>query len=181
MDTVAADASAARRPVVLALGSNLGDSLTILQGAIDDLSGVEGLDVTAASGVYETDPVGGPEQRPYLNAVVLGSTSLSGLELLAVTQGVEQAWHRTREVRWGPRTLDIDVISVGEETSADADLTLPHPRAHERGFVLVPWFAVDPEATLVGQGTVRDLIAGIDVAGVRETTHRLLVPAVAGD
>ena len=132
--------------VALALGSNMGDSAAILQGAVDDLASVDGISVIAVSRAYETDPVGGPEQDAYLNAVALVVTDLDPWELLAVTQSIEQHWHRVREVRWGPRTLDIDILAVGEETVDSDDLVIPHPRAHERAFVLVPWLDVDPEA-----------------------------------
>ncbi|MFM8531101.1 MAG: 2-amino-4-hydroxy-6-hydroxymethyldihydropteridine diphosphokinase, partial [Ilumatobacteraceae bacterium] len=123
------------RDVALALGSNMGDSAAILQGALADLARLADLELIAVSHVFETDPVGGPEQPVYLNAVVVGRTALSGEDLLACTQDIEQAWDRVREVRWGPRTLDIDILSIDGVVCDTADLTLPHPRAHERGFV----------------------------------------------
>jgi 2-amino-4-hydroxy-6-hydroxymethyldihydropteridine diphosphokinase len=153
--------------VVLALGSNQGDSAAILQGAVNDLAQVDGLRLTQVSAVYETDPVGGPEQDRYLNAVVLGRTELAPTELLAATQAVEQRWHRVREVRWGPRTLDIDIIVIDDLVLETDDLVLPHPRAHERGFVLVPWCEVDPGAVLTGFGAVAELVGQVDVTGVR--------------
>ena len=155
--------------VVLALGSNLGDSAAILQGALNDLGAVDGLVIERVSSVFETDPVGGPDQDAYLNAIVLGSTTLEPRRLLAATQAVEQAWHRTREVRWGPRTLDVDIIAMGDVRMESADLTLPHPRAHERGFVLVPWQDADPDATLIGHGQVADLLTDLEPEGVRRT------------
>lgn len=164
------------RDVALALGSNMGDSAAILQGAIDDLAAVDGLELLDVSPVYQTDPVGGPAQDRYLNAVVVGRTSLEALTLLAVAQRVESAWHRVRGVRWGPRTLDIDILALGGEQRDDAELTLPHPRAHERAFVLVPWGDVDPGAVIAGHGTVRDLLASVDAGGVRRTDVRLHVP-----
>lgn len=162
--------------VALALGSNMGDSAAILQGALDDLASVDGIAVVAVSRTYETDPVGGPEQDPYLNAVALVRTDLDPWELLAVTQSIEQHWHRVREVRWGPRTLDIDILAVDEETVDSPELVVPHPRAHERGFVLVPWADVAPEAVIPGHGTVADLLAAVGADGVRATDVRLLVP-----
>lgn len=164
--------------VVLALGSNLGDSEAILQGAVDDLAAVDGVEVLAVSSVVETDPVGGPEQDPYLNAVVLVRTSLDLVALLAATQAVEQAWHRERLVHWGPRTLDIDILASGDVVLDLPALQVPHPRAHERGFVLVPWFDVDPQAVIPGRGAVRDLLAGVDVSGVRSTDVALVLPGV---
>lgn len=153
--------------VALALGSNMGDSAAILQGALDDLSSVEGISVVAVSPTYETDPVGGPDQDPYLNAVAVVMTDLDPWALLAVTQSIEQHWHRVREVRWGPRTLDIDILAIDQETVDSDDLTVPHPRAHERGFVLVPWADVAPDAVIPGHGYVADLRDQVGSDGVR--------------
>jgi len=164
------------REFVLGLGSNLGDSTRILQGAVDDLSGIEGIDITEASAVFETEPVGGPEQPMFMNAVVTGRTSLLEHELLSTTQGVEEHWHRTREVRWGPRTLDIDIIAMGDTIVDEPDLVIPHPRAHERAFVLVPWHDVDPDASLVGHGSVVELLTTVDASGVRRTDAVISVP-----
>ncbi|MEU9832499.1 2-amino-4-hydroxy-6-hydroxymethyldihydropteridine diphosphokinase [Streptosporangium sp. NPDC048047] len=152
--------------VVLALGSNLGDRFDTLQGALDALFDAPGLGFVAVSPVYETDPVGGPEQGPYLNAVVIAESSLDPRTILERAQNVENAFGRIRMERWGARTLDVDLITVGDVVSGDPELTLPHPRAHERAFVLVPWSRVDPEATLAGR-RVTDLLAGLDQEGVR--------------
>ncbi|MHB1432736.1 MAG: 2-amino-4-hydroxy-6-hydroxymethyldihydropteridine diphosphokinase [Streptosporangiaceae bacterium] len=154
------------RRVVLALGSNLGDRLGNLQRGVDILCADPGLRCAAVSGVYQTSPVGGPEQPDYLNAVLLASSALAGRDILARCQAAEQALHRVRTVRWGPRTLDVDVIVCGDEVSADPDLTLPHPRAHERGFVLVPWHEVDPDARIPGHGTVASLLTDTVRTGV---------------
>lgn len=170
--------SVAGLPVALALGSNIGDRLGVLQGAVDDLAATPGLVLTGASDVVETDPVGGPEQADYLNAVVVGVTSLAPDALLAATQAVEQAWHRTREVRWGPRTLDIDILALGDAVIDLPDLQVPHPRAHERGFVLVPWLSADPLAFVPGHGRASDLVERVDITGVRPTPHRLHLPGV---
>lgn len=165
-------------PVVLALGSNLGDAAAHLQGAVEALSATDGLTVHRVSPVVETDPVGGPEQGAYLNAVVVASTSLTPSELLGRCQQIEAAHDRVREIRWGPRTLDVDVITYGETVDDDERLTLPHPRAHERAFVLVPWSLADPDAVLPGPlgGRVADLAerAG-DRAGVRARPDVVLV------
>lgn len=152
---------------VLALGSNLGDRFATLQGAVDALFAGPELRCVAVSPVYETDPVGGPAQGPYLNAVVIGETGLAPRALLALAQRVEQDFGRVRRERWGPRTLDVDLITVGDLISDDPELTLPHPRAHERAFVLVPWVRVDPEAVLPGRGRAADLLAALDRQGVR--------------
>ncbi|MDR6863684.1 2-amino-4-hydroxy-6-hydroxymethyldihydropteridine diphosphokinase [Phycicoccus sp. 3266] len=161
-------------PVVVALGSNVGDSVDTLQDAAVALHGL--LDVTAVSRLVETDPVGGPEQPAYLNAVVTGTTHLAPSSLLAGLHDIEREHGRTREVRWGPRTLDLDLVQYGDpvfDTDVvmdSATLTLPHPRAHERAFVLVPWLQADPEAVLRVDGQVRrvgDVVAGLDTSGVR--------------
>jgi 2-amino-4-hydroxy-6-hydroxymethyldihydropteridine diphosphokinase len=167
------------RAVVLALGSNLGDRMDNLQRAIDVLDG-DGLTAAAVSGVFETAPVGGPAQADYLNAVLLARSSLPAREILARCAAAEQAAGRVRTVRWGPRTLDVDIITCGEERSADPHLTLPHPRAYERAFVLAPWLDVQPAAVLPGWGPVADLLAGISMAGVwRREDLRLALPAQA--
>ena len=154
--------------VVLSLGSNLGDRLGHLRAAVAALRATPGLTVTAISGVYETTPVGYVEQPDFLNIVVLGESELAPDELLARTQAIEAALGRVRTIR--PRTIDIDLVAV-DEIVADADrLTLPHPRAHGRAFVLVPWLEIDPDAELVGHGRVADLVARTDVAGVRRIT-----------
>lgn len=152
------------RPVhaVVALGANLGDRLATLQAALDDLAGFEGVRLRTVSPVVETPPVGGPEQPDYLNAVLLVETTLSPLELLAACQQVESEHGRTRTVRWGPRTLDLDIISYDTLVAVTPELLLPHPRAGERAFVLDPWLAVDPDAALPGADgvvPVADLLA----------------------
>jgi 2-amino-4-hydroxy-6-hydroxymethyldihydropteridine diphosphokinase len=160
----------ADRVIVLSLGSNLGDRLAHLQRAIDLLSAEApdgGWQTTAVSGVYETAPVGGPPQDDYLNAVLLAVSALPGAEILRRCQAAEAALGRVRVERWGPRTLDVDVIACGDELSADPRLTLPHPRAGERAFVLMPWLDVAPDAVLPGRGRVADLLAAVGTAGVR--------------
>jgi dihydroneopterin aldolase/2-amino-4-hydroxy-6-hydroxymethyldihydropteridine diphosphokinase len=156
--------------VVLALGANLGDPAATLRSAVADLSAEPGIEVRAASGVWQTPPVGGPEQPDYLNAVVLARTRLSPRDLLAACHRVEAGHGRRREVRWGPRTLDIDVIAYADLVVSAPDLELPHPRAAERAFVLAPWNQADPAAVLPGTagGRVADLLrAADDRDGVR--------------
>jgi 2-amino-4-hydroxy-6-hydroxymethyldihydropteridine diphosphokinase len=162
------------REVVLALGSNLGDRLDHLRQGIRLLCGDGALGCVAVSGVYETDPVGGPPQDDFLNAVLLADTALPGLEILRRAQAAEAALARVRVERWGPRTLDVDVITCGGEISADPVLTLPHPRARERAFVLVPWLEIAPDAVLPGQGRAADLLAAIGPAGVRRVPGAVL-------
>ncbi|MEV4299214.1 2-amino-4-hydroxy-6-hydroxymethyldihydropteridine diphosphokinase [Microbispora rosea] len=162
--------------VVIALGSNLGRRIDNLQGAVDSLFDAPGLTFVAVSPVYETDPVGGPEQGPYLNAVVVAESMLDPRTLLDRAQSVENAFGRERRERWGPRTLDVDLITVGNLMSDDPELTLPHPRAHERAFVLVPWAQADPAAVLPGRGSVAALLADMDQSGVRLRPDLALEP-----
>lgn len=151
---------------VLSVGSNLGDRLAHLQLAVDVLQ------PRAVSPVYETAPVGGIEQDDFLNAVLL--CELDAEQAWELAQRAEQAADRERVVRWGPRTLDVDVI-VAEGPVPDG-LELPHPRAHQRAFVLAPWADVDPAAELPGKGRVADLLAGLDLRGVRRRDDLELVP-----
>jgi 2-amino-4-hydroxy-6-hydroxymethyldihydropteridine diphosphokinase len=162
--------------VVLALGSNLGDRQDILQGAVDAIVGLPGVRVTAVSPVYETVPVGGPAQPDYLNAVVLANAARPARELLDRLHEIEAAFDRVRLVRWGPRTLDIDIIVFDSVRSDDPELTLPHPRAHERAFVLAPWHDVDPDAALPGHGPVAELLAKADHSGLRLSDLSLVIP-----
>ena len=150
----------------LALGSNLGDRLGHLQAAIDLLAPL------AVSRVYETAPVGGPEQGAYLNAVVLVPAT-DPPRLLRQAQAVEATRDRVRAQRWGPRTLDVDLLDVGGRQLDSPSLTLPHPRAAERGFVLVPWLDVAPEAVVAGSGRVADLLQRVGSAGVQLTEYSL--------
>ncbi|MBL0888415.1 2-amino-4-hydroxy-6-hydroxymethyldihydropteridine diphosphokinase [Myceligenerans sp. I2] len=138
--------------VVLALGANLGDPQATLRAAVMDLDRIAGLQITDVSPLARTAAVGGPEQPDYLNAVVVARTSFAPRALLQACQAIEYAHGRTREEHWGPRTLDIDIITYGPLTAAADDLEVPHPRAHERAFVLEPWAQLDPDAVLPGLG-----------------------------
>ncbi|NYH53241.1 2-amino-4-hydroxy-6-hydroxymethyldihydropteridine diphosphokinase [Nocardiopsis arvandica] len=161
---------------VLSLGSNLGDRMAALQGAVDTLLGGAGAPVpVAVSPVYETAPVGGPEQGAFLNAVLVVDTGGGPRDLLERARAAERALERVREVRWGPRTLDVDVIAFGDVRDDDPELTLPHPRAHLRAFVLRPWLDTDPGAELPGRGPVAGLLAAVaaeDVAGEQRLLRR---------
>jgi 2-amino-4-hydroxy-6-hydroxymethyldihydropteridine diphosphokinase len=128
----------------LGLGSNLGDRLGHLQAAVGALRTATRIEVVAVSRVYETAPVGGPAQGPYLNAVVAIETDLDPHAILALAQGLEESAARVRVERNGPRTLDVDVLLVGDQTVDDPDLVVPHPRLSERGFVLAPLADVAP-------------------------------------
>jgi 2-amino-4-hydroxy-6-hydroxymethyldihydropteridine diphosphokinase len=161
---------------VLSLGANLGDRAATLRAAITALRD-DGL--VAQSELYETPPWGPVEQPPYLNAIAIVEGPRDAAGWLARAHELEQAAGRTRDVRWGPRTLDVDVVTVTGDDGApvlsdDPDLTLPHPRAAERAFVLVPWLALDPAAEVPGHGRVADLVEKLppeDVAAVRRWEH----------
>ena len=163
---------------VLALGANLGNRLETLQGAIDALGDTPGVRVKGVSPVYETKPWGvAPDSQPsYFNAVVIVKTTLPPSSLLERAHAVEEAFHRVRDEHWGPRTLDVDIIAYAEAVSDDPQLTLPHPRAHERAFVLAPWLDVDPGALLPGQGAVAALLESVTREGVTPRTDLELRP-----
>jgi len=144
---------------VLSLGSNLGNSAEILSSAAEALNEVS--EVIALSSFYQTRPVGGPPQPDFINAVIIIETNLEPEELLLVAQAIEGAHGRERNentVKWGPRFLDIDLIKCDEMLINTPDLTIPHPRAHEREFVLRPWNEIDPAATLPGLGAISRLL-----------------------
>ncbi|MGY1837280.1 2-amino-4-hydroxy-6-hydroxymethyldihydropteridine diphosphokinase [Blastococcus sp. SYSU DS0510] len=154
---------------VLSLGANLGDRAGALRAAITALKD-DGV-LVARSTLYETPPWGPVEQPPYLNAVAVVRGDRDARGWLARARELEEAAGRTRELRWGARTLDVDVVTVTGDDGApvlsdDPALTLPHPRAHERAFVLVPWATLDPTAQLPGRGRVADLVAALDPADV---------------
>jgi 2-amino-4-hydroxy-6-hydroxymethyldihydropteridine diphosphokinase len=159
---------------VLSVGTNLGDRLGTLQGCVQVIARLPDTDVLAISPVYETAPVGGPAQPDYLNAVLVISTGLAPRDLLDAVHRIEAGFGRVRAERFGPRTLDIDVIDYDGQVSDDPVLTLPHPRAHQRAFVLAPWHDVDPGAELPGRGAVTRLLAGLDRDGVRQVPGAVL-------
>ena len=156
------------RRAYLGLGSNEGDRLLHLQHAVDGLGATPGIAVTAVSPVYETDPVGGPPQGRYLNAVVGVETALSARELLGIAKQFEAKAGRTAGERWGPRPLDVDVLLVGDERVDEPDLVVPHPRLTERHFVLAPLADLDPARAAVPADGWR---------GVRRLEVALALPA----
>lgn len=167
-DTLTGEMRPIRR-CVISLGSNLGDRHAKLQGAVHSLSDTPEVWLTAVSSVYETEPIEAPEgSEPFLNAIVLLDTTLSAHTLLDRAHAIEDAFGRERDgiTVNAPRTLDVDLIVVGERRADDDDLTLPHPRAHERGFVLVPWTEVDPDAEIPGVGPVAELAEKVGSAGL---------------
>jgi len=157
---------------VLSLGSNMGDRTAHLQAAVASL----GRAVRAVSAIYRTPPWGGVDQQDFYNIAVIGEDdSVDAHGWWRLCQGLEQAAGRERVARWGPRTLDADVISVDVHghavVSVDPELTLPHPRAAERAFVLLPWAEIDPTADLPGAGPIAELLDGLDTGGITRVGH----------
>ena len=165
-DTLTGEMRPIRR-AVLALGSNLGERLTSLQGAVNALADTPDVWVTEVSPVYETEPQDAPEgSETFLNAVVLIDTTLAATRLLDRAHAIEDAFGREREEPNGPRTLDVDLIVVGDRRGHDDSLRLPHPRAAERAFVLQPWYDVEPDAVIPDVGAIEDLLENLDRSGI---------------
>lgn len=162
-DTLTGEMHPIRRAVI-ALGSNLGERTAMLQGAVDTLSDTPEVWITGVSQVYESDPVDAPEHSgKFLNAIVLIDTTLSAPRLLDRALAIEDAYDRERsEEPHAPRTLDVDLIVVGERISDEPDLKLPHPAAHQRAFVLQPWYDLEPDANLGEHGPISELLANTD-------------------
>jgi 2-amino-4-hydroxy-6-hydroxymethyldihydropteridine diphosphokinase len=161
--------------VVLSLGANLGDPLSALTSALESLAQAEGVEVLATSSFYGTAPIGGPDQPDYINAVAVVETTLAPMAILALAHQIEADHDRVRQERWGPRTLDIDLVVYDDVVSEDPTLTIPHPRAHQRAFVLVPWHELEPDAVLATFGPIADLIEHVkeqDIAVVAPPHHR---------
>jgi 2-amino-4-hydroxy-6-hydroxymethyldihydropteridine diphosphokinase len=174
-DTLTGEMRPIRR-VVIALGSNLGERMSALQGAVDAIADTPDVWVTGVSPVYETEPVDSPsEAKPYLNAVLLADTTLAANRLMDRALAIEDAYDRERsEVKNAPRTLDVDLIVVGDRRSDDEHLRLPHPRAAQRAFVLRPWLDLDPQADLPDHGAVADLLAKVGEDGVQRRDDLVL-------
>jgi 2-amino-4-hydroxy-6-hydroxymethyldihydropteridine diphosphokinase len=141
---------------VISLGANIGNPEEQITLAIAMLR--EATEVLAVSSIYETAPVGGPDQPNYLNAICIAESDLPASDLLSVLHGIEKTLGRERLERWGPRTLDLDLIQYGSILSSAQELELPHPRAHERKFVLEPWLEIEPDAILLTHGKVSELL-----------------------
>jgi 2-amino-4-hydroxy-6-hydroxymethyldihydropteridine diphosphokinase len=166
-DTITGEMHPIRRAVI-SIGSNVGERLNNLQGAVDSLADTPEVWVTSVSSVYETEPVDSPDDAgEFLNAIVLLDTTLSARTLLERALAVEAAYGRERTgERNEPRTLDVDLIVVGDRRADEEDLMLPHPRAAERAFVLVPWLELEPEAEIPGAGPVAELLEKTGREGV---------------
>lgn len=166
-DTLTGEMRPIRR-MVIALGSNLGERMANLQGAVNSLADTPDVWVTGVSPVYESAPVDCPDDAgPFLNAVVLADTTLSASRLMDRALAIEDAFDRMRgEEKNAPRTLDVDLVVVGDRRSDKPDLTLPHPRAHERAFVLQPWLDLEPDAVFLDRGPVAELLAAVGTDGL---------------
>lgn len=155
---------------VVAFGANLGDRAATIAAAADELGATDGVESVTVAPVIETSalrPWGlDPEAPAYLNTVALVETTLDAAALHAVLRALEDAHGRERTTRWGDRTLDLDLIAFGDLVQDDPVLTIPHPRAHERDFVLRPWSTLDPLAEIPGHGPVADLLAALEESGV---------------
>jgi 2-amino-4-hydroxy-6-hydroxymethyldihydropteridine diphosphokinase len=167
-DTLTGEMRPIRR-AVLALGSNLGERMTSLQGAVNAIADTPDVWVTAVSPVYETDPIESPAgAKTFLNAVILIDTTLAANRLMDRALAIEDAFERERsEVKNAPRTLDVDLIVVGDRRSDDDSLRLPHPRAAERAFVLRPWLDLEPDAEFPDLGPVAALLEKTDQSGIK--------------
>ena len=144
---------------VIALGANLGDPQENIDLAVALLR--EATDIQSLSSMYRTRPVGGPEQPDYINAVALAESDLPAADFLSMLHGIETALGRQRNEHWGPRTIDLDLIQYGSILSYSDELTLPHPRAHERRFVLEPWHEIDPDGILLTHGRIDALLRAL--------------------
>lgn len=142
---------------VIALGSNLGDRESNIQEAVERLS--KYFEVQKVATPITTDPVGYIDQPDFLNTVLIVDSDYSSLETLRILLTIENEMGRVREIHWGPRNIDIDLITYGQEILNTDELTLPHPRAHERAFVLTPWHEIDPDAVIPGRGRIADLLS----------------------
>lgn len=166
-DTLTGEMHPIRRAVI-SLGSNLGDRMSALQGAVATLADTPDVWVTSVSPVYETEPVDAPEgSEPFLNAIVLADTTLPARTLLDRALAIEDAYDRDRDVeRNAPRTLDVDLVVLGDRRSETEELRLPHPRAAERAFVLQPWFDLEADGVIPGKGPIKELLESLDTSGI---------------
>jgi len=149
------------------LGSNLGDRRKYLDSAVESLASHDEIEIVAVSSLYETEPIGGPEQGPFLNAVLVADVTASPEALLEFAHQSEHEARRERIEHWGPRTLDVDLLAVEGTACATASLTLPHPRATERAFVLIPWAEIDPGFAIAPGVSVAEAAQAVDSSGVR--------------
>lgn len=159
---------------VVALGSNLGDRFDYLQKAVNEINSLIDIEISEISSVYETLPVGGPQQGNYLNAVISLNTKFEADELLLKLLHIELNLGRQREIAWGPRTIDLDLIWYEDQTIKLENLVLPHPRAHVRCFVIKPWLEIDPKAK-IGNTEIQEFLKDLDCSGVNLFPTRLVI------
>lgn len=143
---------------VIALGSNQGDRLAFLKSGLNAIKNLNNTSVLRVSKIYQNPPVGGVAEHAFLNSVVEVATEYSATDLLKKLQEIEINNERVRTIKWADRTLDLDLIDYAGQVIETVDLTLPHPLAHERGFVLLPWLEINPEALLPNKGLVKDIV-----------------------
>ena len=160
---------------VISLGSNIGDKFSYLQSAVNEINGLSNSEILICSSVYKTKPIGFEAQDDFLNSVLILETDFSAEELLLKLLLIELNLGRERSIKWGPRTIDLDLIDYEKMIMNSDKLTLPHPRAHERCFVLKPWNEIDENAEISAQGKVKDLLQNMDCQGVEIFPSKLVI------
>jgi 2-amino-4-hydroxy-6-hydroxymethyldihydropteridine diphosphokinase len=160
---------------VISLGSNIGDKFSYLQSAVNEINSLGDSEILICSSVYKTKPIGFEDQDDFLNAVLILETDISAEELLKKLQLIELNLGRERTIKWGPRTIDLDLIDYEKLVLNTKDLILPHPRAFERCFVLKPWNEIDDNAEIIGQGNVKQILQNLDCLGVEIYPSKLVI------
>lgn len=160
---------------VISLGSNIGDKFSYLQSAVNEINSLGDSEILICSSVYKTKPVGFEDQEDFLNAALILETDLSAEELLQKLLLIELNLGRERTIKWGPRTIDLDLIDYEKIIMNTESLTLPHPRAFERCFVLKPWNEIDDNAEIIGQGNVKQILQNLDCQGIEIYPSKLVI------
>lgn len=160
---------------VISLGSNIGDKFSYLQSAVNEINSLGDSEILICSSVYKTKPIGFEDQDDFLNTVLILETDISAEELLQKLQLIELNLGRERTIKWGPRTIDLDLIDYEKLVLNTKDLILPHPRAFERCFVLKPWNEIDDNAEIIGQGNVKQILQNLDCLGVEIYPSKLVI------
>ena len=160
---------------VISLGSNIGDEFSYLQSAVNEINSLGDSEILICSSVYKTKPVGFEDQDDFLNAVIILETEFSAEELLLKLLLIELNLGRERTIKWGPRTIDLDLIDYEKLVLNSDKLTLPHPRAYERCFVLKPWNEIDDSAEITGRGKVNQILENMDCNGVEVFPSKLVI------
>jgi len=160
---------------VISLGSNIGDKFSYLQSAVNEINELSDSEILICSSVYKTKPVGFEDQEDFLNAVLILETAFNAEELLMKLLIIELNLGRERSIKWGPRTIDLDLIDYEKLVLNSDKLTLPHPRAYERCFVLKPWNEIDDSAEITGRGKVNQILENMDCNGVEVFPSKLVI------